>query len=475
MRNKKSVVINRFDNFSNSNDVKIDSFYNYLPKKKLLNSFGIETATFPKLKNNLNEESLKISNLNLDSVDGVAYFKQYFPSNQTSVHRILLYGSDKKVYINQMLMNNFSLFWLYELQFENAPITLSYKQNDADAIILADKEKMVVWKTNYSPYTIENVPVITSMCMNEGVLFCTIQEPAFKIWYATDLNAENVGNISNNSGYISLEDDLGYARKIITFNEDVFVIRDYGISKINNVKNNMKVSQVYQSNTKIFANTVSVCGNIVMFMTKEGIYSFNGNKVVKTSVDIKELLTNNLDNSVASSLGNKYYLATKLDFNDDKSILCENNESCVNNSIIIIDIDEFSYQIVRGVDVKSMLPVKTELFEKMLLTFNTAHNDKLGQITEKSSCFGENLPKHWTSGNLVEDVNTKLFTKLSVIADAGVTLNLKYDDKNMEFTTYKNGLNEFNFKICCNTARLEIYSSDASAEVEKVEFEYYAY
>ena len=175
----------------------------------------------------------------------------------------------------------------------------------SDAIILSSKDEMKIWKTGFSPYTITNVPIITSMCMNEGVLFCAIKEPAFKIWYATNLDAETIGNIGSNSGYISLEDDLGYARKVITLNESVYVFRDYGITKINYYKSNISINQVYSSNTKIYTETVSLCGNVILFLTKDGLYSFNGVKVSKQEIDLSGLNLN-CNNAVASSLGNKY-------------------------------------------------------------------------------------------------------------------------------------------------------------------------
>ncbi len=474
MKTKKRVEIVNFDNFdSKSSAVKVDQFYNYYPGKLLKNSYGVDVAKFPKNASSNVYKELNIASAGFESVDGVSYFKQFFPDNGITTHRLLIYGSDKKVYINQMLDDTYDLFWLYNLSFNNPPITLSFKLNDVDAIILTDKEQMVVWETGYSPYNVENAPIITSMCMNEGVLFCTIQEPAFKIWYATDLNFENLVNMSKNSGYISLNDDLGYARKVITFNEDVYVFRDYGISKINQVKTEMSVSQVYLSNTKIYTDTVNVCGNVVLFMTNDGLYSFNGVKVSKISIDLSKYSMDN-KHAVASSLSNKYFLALKLNFNDEKRIICE-NLNCVNNAILIVDTIDFSYQIIRGVDVRSLLPVKTDNFEKMLLTFNVENNNKLGEIVQSSVCFNENLPKFWSCDNVNSDFKTKLFTKLSVYADENVKFNLKYDNKQISFNTYKSGLNIFCFKICCQQLKLEISSNESNAKVEKVFLDYYEY
>lgn len=474
MKEKKRIEIDTFNNFNSSNNIYTEKFYNFFPSNKLSSSQGVAVAKFPKMYTDMTEEELDIEDLDINSVCGVSYFKMYFPDSQNTQHRILIYGDDNKVYINQLFSGSSMLLWLFNLQFNSPPVSLSYKTDDTDSIILTSSDKMVVWHTNYSPYEIENVPIITSMCMNDEVLFCTIKDPAFKIWYATNLDAENVGQVSAESGYISLEDDLGYSRKILTFNEDIYVFRDYGISKINYIKNDISVSQIYLSNTKIYADTVSICGNVIMFMTKDGIYSFNGVKVTKTDVNIKTLLPSTNEHTTASSLGQKYYLALRLNFNDNKEILCETGDY-INNALVIIDIIDYSYEIIRGVDIKSLLPVKTELFEKMLVTFNTINNSQLGQIVETSSCFDTSLPKYWQSSNLTNNFNTKLFTKLSIQASENVTFNLIYDDKNISFSTYKDGLNEFCFKILCKQVKLEISSNETNASVDKVVLDYYEY
>ncbi len=462
MNNKKNVIVNKFDKFK--------QFYNYRPSTKLFDSLGVETAKFPMEMGRSDEYEINIQQHGFDSVDGVTHIQQFYSASGNTQHRLLVYASDKKLYINPMFNEDDELIWMYNLEFDTPPITLLFKQNDLDTTILASNNVMKVWKTGYSPYNIENVPIITSMCVNEGVLFCTIKEPAFKVWYATDLNAENIGNISNYSGYISLEDNLGYARKIMTFDQDVYVFRDYGISKISHFKKDINVSQVYTSNTKIHSNTVCQCGNIIMFMTDEGLYSFNGIKVSKTQLEIGGNINNST--AVATSLGDKYYLALKLDFKDNKQILCENGDY-INNAIVVIDTSDFSYEIIRGVDVKSLYSLKIENCEKVLIVFNGEHKTKLGQIANSSTCFGEALPKYWASGSLIDDLNPKVFTKLKVLADKDIKFNLHFDNRTLSFTSYQSGLNEFCFKTYSKQIKISISASKPSAQVEKVELDYY--
>lgn len=474
MRVKKSVSIRRFDETNSEKFPHMLSCYNYYASGKLYNSRGVRVARFPKTTTDLSELELNIQGAGIAKVDGLTYFKQYVASSNVSTHRLLVHSTDGRLFINQMFYGVDGLVHLYNLRFENPPITLSFKQDDLDAIILTDKKEMFVWATGYSPYKISGVPVITSMCMNEGVLFCTLKDPAFKIWYATDLNAENVGNIDKNSGYISLEDDLGYARKILTFNENVYVFRDYGITKVSFYKNTVSTTEIYQSNTMIFSNSVSVCGNKILFATRDGLYSFNGGSVSKVKIDMLDNIDFVNSKLACASLGDEYYMSAKMNFLDGEKVLCENGEY-TNNALIIIDINNLSCEVIRGVDIGSMLPLKTEVFEKMLVTFNSMHDNTIGEIVDLSVCCDEVLPKCWLSGDLVEDRNVKLFNKLTVESKKGVDFTIIYDDKELTFTTYCDGVNEFRFQAIGKKVSLKIYSVEPDAMVDTVVLDYYDY
>ena len=68
-----------------------------------------------------------------------------------------------------------------------------------------------------------------------------------------------------------------------------------------------------------------------------------------------------------------------------------------------------------------------------------------------------------------------MFTKLTVDADKDVKFKLIYDDKEITFTSYTTGINEFLFKITGKQLKLEISSLEQSAVVKKVYLDYYDY
>ena len=464
---KRTIKINRFDNQESR---LANSYYNFLPTEVLDNSMGVEEATFPYNTSGGSEYKLDFNTNSIESVKGVNYFKQYFSNNGLTVHRLLVYSNDKKVYINQMYTEDAGLYSLYNMTFDAPPITLAFKQNDADAIILADGNSMKIWKTNYTPYTINEAPIITSMCIQDGVLFCTVKEPAFKVWYCTDLNAENIGYISSNSGYIPLEDELGSSRKVVSFDDAVYAFRDYGITKINFYKKTWSASQVYQSNTKIFTNTVSVCGNMILFATSDGLYQFGGSKVTKLKINLGGMKLSSLQHATASSLANKYFLACRIEYNDRLSV---NEQTGINNVILYINTEDLSVGIIRGVDVKSFLPIKTDTYERMYLVFNSGTCNKIGQLISRGKCFNKKQSKSWTSYIISADKNDKLFTRLEAKCGLGVCIRIHYDGKTKDLVSYKDGYNSFTFRLQAKEVFLEINSTNDKVKVENISLDYY--
>ncbi len=472
MRNKKVVKIENFANFDkNSQEIKTKLFYNYIPTDVLDSGLGIKSATFPNSLEDRSEYELKIDEAGINHVKGLCHVRQFMKQSGVTADRLLVYADDNKIYINDLLYEMSDVLNIYNLTFNSAPTAICFKEDGIDIALLTSEDKMVWWKTGYTPLIIDDVPIITSICMNDGILFCTIKEPSYKIWYTKDLKISRFGEVTRISNYITLDDEMGSCKKIITFNEEVYVFRDYGITKIDLIKNEATISPIYWANSKIYANTVSVSGNNVFFMTKDGLYLFNGVRVTKSNIDLLNNISSANDGAVASSLGEKYYLALRVDFDDDKNVY--NEDESVNNALFIISTTDFSFEILRGVDVQTMLPLKLDILEEMLFTFNTGPINRVGAIDNSGKLIDANLPKFWSSSNLMKELSPKLWTKLKVWADEGVTFSLIFEDKTMELTTYKTGVNEFAFKHMSKTAELEISSNQASAGVKSVEIEYY--
>lgn len=461
--NVQTLVIDDFSKTSgDSGEIFATSIYNMDNRKLTLNgNLGIKSLYLPKYADVTSEQvELNYADLNLQYIDKVMYFKQYFSNNGATTHRLLLHGSDNKIYLNEMFCGVRTLSWAFSMTFNKPPVVLAYKKDGLDAIIMSGGGKSVVWATNQVPREIVDVPDITSMCIHNEVLYCTIVGENFKIWYTTNLDPESIGTESSSTKFITLGDERGACRKVITFKENVYVFRDYGISKLNvYAKNEPTYSQIYLSNSIIYGDTVTVCGDTVMFMTRDGLYRFNGATVSKVSGLDKLIGSNVNDNAVATVLQNKYYLALNIDFDDGQQILCETGDY-KNNALIVLDLEDYSFQVMRGVDIRDMLSLKADIVEKVIVVFNSQNKNKVAEITNDGKYFGQALPKYFSSNYITQkDLSKITIRKIYVDASANIKIKLSTDLGSKTFITYKDGINEFQTILPCSKFKFEVISS----------------
>lgn len=477
----KKIVLNDFSQRLSGKNVqtKFDcmEIYNFNSSDgSLKKGIGVKELTVY-MENDINSEKFELDyqSLGLEYINKVMHFKQYFASSGNTTHRLLIHGSDNKLYIYQMYSGLNTINWTYQLSFETIPVVLEYKKDGLDSILISANDKLIVWSTGRTPYELTNVPTITSMCVFNDVLYCTIAGESDKIWYTSNLNPENIGTESDTTKYLLLSDERGASRKVVTFKENVYIFRDYGISRLNDYKKDdiPTYNQIYLSDTKIYSNTIAVCGDYIIFMTRDGVYKFNGASVSKVDVLPESLLGKINEYAASTNLQDKYYLALKMDFGDNRLVGCENNPDMKNNALIKLDLQDNSIQIVRGIDIKDMLALKAGFEEKIIVTFNSGYQSKIGEIVDNGVCFDDVLPKHYSSNYVIQgDMDDITLRNIVVDCSAGVTLKIITEQGEYSFDAYCNGINKFQTIINCKKFKIELDSSDVEPYVNTVQIEY---
>lgn len=461
---------------SSKSNINCALIYNFNNNNGILETGLGVTDLQVHMQNDINsrQAALNYEALGLEYINKVMHFKQYFSVSGDTTHRLLVHGSDGKLYVYQMFSNVNNLNWTYELSFTTVPVVLEYKKDGLDSILISANDKLIVWSTGRTPYELTNVPTITSMCVYNDVLYCTIAGETDNIWYTSNLNPETVGSVSDTTNYVSLSDERGGCRKILTFKENVYVFRDYGISRLNTyVKKAPTYNQIYLSNSKIYPNTVVVCGDCIVFMTNDGLYKFNGTSVSKIGVLPQKLIAAANNYACATNLQDKYYLALKVNFDDQQIIGCEANSEMKNNALVELNLQDNAFQILRGIDIKDMLALKAEFEEKIIVTFNSTNKDKIAEITNDGKCFDEILPKAYYSNCIVQDDLTDItIRKMIIESSKGVEVAIITDSGSYIFNTYTDGINEFQTIIPCRKFKMQISTSTQNPYVNIIQLEY---
>ena len=406
----------------------------------------------------------------------VMYFKQFFKNTGDTVHRLLFHCSNSKLYMFELFSNTNELTWIYEMEFDTIPAVLGYKKGDVDSILISSTNKLVVWTTDQTPYEITGVPTITSMCEYNDTLYCTVETEPEKLWYTRSLDPSSIGEVDEFSNCIVLDAGIGGGRKVVQFNESVYVFCDYGIYRVNTyAKDEPIVRLIYSGIGQISVDTITVCGTHILFVASDGVYKFNGDTVLKVE-ELTELLKNsNNAYATATYFNGCYYLANVMDFGDSNLIGCEDSTSSFlkNNALIKFDLNDKTCEILRGVDIKNMLPLHAGAEEKIICTFNSLDMYRVGEITEDGEVFGRVFERTYRSNNISPE-NLELINIRRVTIDSGGNIQMRIitDEKRYYFKKRDDVCKTYNTVIPCKKFQIEIVSLDKDAYINSVEIEY---
>ena len=339
---KKSKI--KLSSFQNGLNLKLDEnltpltnavkFYNFSNKSGSLTK-GLGLADFC---TTLTGDSL--TDLDEINVISVFYSKKFNNSLNANQDRLGIISSDRNFYSIPLNQNQtFELTNHVGIALNSADITaINYNLDGEDSTLISSKnDSMVVWPTENEIYRVIDCPKITSMCVHYERVFATVSDDETAVWFSDDLDPTNWSLSLTEAGFIKMQDDKGGCRKVISFNGYVYVFRDYGIARISAFgdQKQFSVSQLFVSSGKIYADSVVLCGNEVVFLATDGLYKFDGISCVKILDNLTPAFIGiDNQNCNAAYFENKYYLACKFNYFDNTQ--AEN--AAYNNALIEVDL-----------------------------------------------------------------------------------------------------------------------------------------
>ncbi len=302
---------------------------------------------------------------------------------------------------------------------------------DGEDVFLISSEYGSLWLYDgvNSPEEIESAPAITSMCIHYERLFATTGGESNKVWFSDDFNPLNWNVSMTEGGFIELVDDAGRANRVISFLDHVYIFRDYGINRLTAYgdQSEFTLTKLFVSTGRIFADTVAVYGDKVIFLAEDGLYAFDGTGAARILDGITPMISSG-EYAAACFFNCRYYLAVRCDYGDGRSILAENEPLYRNNTLLEYDVNLDTINLMRGIDIAGMLPVNLEASSKLIACFNKLATDAAGELSSGGSFMEEPMPKYWSTAETdlgvygrkcIRDITIKTLydVKLGIIAD----------------------------------------------------------
>ena len=305
----------------------------------------------------------------------------------------MFYTADNQLYSFILNSNSREVFPVldeeYGITINSEPVGMSLRifngSFDEDYMLFSLENGLLVYSSRLLPVMVSTCPQFVSMVQIYDLLWAIKEGDRNVIIYNENLNPTQW----NSSDFEIDLSQYGALIKLISFDDYLYVFREFGICKISMYSpQKFSVSNIYTSSAKIFADTIIICGDEIVFFAEDGLYSFNGSSVKRLTFGFEKLVKSNKQKPSATYFNDVYYLALKLDFDDEKTIGCEANENgFVNNALVCIDLHTKKYSITRGVDIYSLTPIFTSDYSTVLACFNGQYCNMIGAISQTGTNF----------------------------------------------------------------------------------------
>ena len=326
------------------------------------------------------------------------YYSYYSETDKKQKYFMIAFGNDNYLYYSNLHTHAGKFYKIPNCSaLSSVPDTINFMLGTDSVIGFASTtDNLLVWYCDKDPYLAKNTPRFKSICLHGDRLFAIDADEDNVVRYGATYNPldwkKDISS-SEDADKITLNDYKSNLQKLVSFNDFVYVFHDYGISKITsyNLTKKFYCTNIYNTTSKIYTNTVCVCGEYIYFLQEDGLYRLDKTDIKRIDFKFSDLFMHNQDEANSCYFDGKYYLACKLDFNDGE-------ESTYNNSLVEFDFENNEFNIIKGIDIVSMLPINISGVNKIVI----ARRDKniLYELTSTSQIDSLATFKFWQSGQI---------------------------------------------------------------------------
>lgn len=361
---------------------------------KLTSGYGVRELQMPTSTTDLEAES--VIPVSGEEVRALWSFTWY-ESASDELKYYLFYFNELNKFCYDNIFNVRPMTLSINSQFTSTPVGINYRINGLDYMLFSAADcNTFVFGNHYQQY-LENAPKLISLCAHNDKLFAITASARRSLVYTDNLNILEWDEEQTQK--LEFSDDRGNLTKVISFDDYLYVFREFGITKISTyaTSGELNASHIFQSSSYIYPGSIASDGENIYFMTHDGFYKFNGAKVSRIELNMFNLFEDN-SHCNAICFESKYLLACRIDFNDGQTLGCEAAESgYINNAIFIYNIASEKVELLRGIDVKQLLALNNPYKCKVVMCFNNANIGKLGELVENGQVFGVASHKAWVS------------------------------------------------------------------------------
>lgn len=284
----------------------------------------------------------------------------------------------------------------------------------------------------------DGTPSLISICSHYSRVF-GIESGANvnRIVFSAPENPTNFNVSATEGGYIGVGNEAwGMLKVVKSFKDYVYVFSQRGIYRLTAYadQSSFKLAPVTSFRGNLRENTVTDCGDRIVFLTDEAMYSFDGFTTQRLINDNFNMIT---DSSAAVTAwdGEKLFLACAVK-RDDLVLGDEYKTTSVNNAVLIVDPKKNSAEVLRGPDVEYFYFLEYNGVERLMTALRGRINELAHMEKGLGKFIGQELCKRWATSetDFLEPGMNKRLRRVTLRSKYDLTLKLVLDGSDY---TYK--------------------------------------
>lgn len=312
-------------------------------------------------------------------------------------------------------------------------------------------EKFLYFEKDLDPVIVSSFASILSSCDLFNQTFFIAESEPYKLFYTDKSDPENISSDLSLYEFVETDTSLGRVLKVISYKGSIFVVSDYGVSKLVTSDDKFYLTANCFLKSKISAESIFEINDYIIFVAGSKCYLFDGNEfeeifssemqsiaTKKSSVqELDEIETNIFteksqgDNLKAIVFDNRFFMLANCSYYFDKAYVASSGSeaSSVEKQKMLIEFDigskkarfysvsgAFDFYVIRSINSYKLVIAGESGGEKFL----KEKCDNFGRLETRfvkfnSICFDDNAEKIITQ---IKTISSGQFT-LKITSENG--------------------------------------------------------
>jgi hypothetical protein len=358
---------------------------------------------------------------------------------------------------------------------------LNYRFDGHDMLLLSLDSGLYMYDGSATtPTIISDAPLVKSICLHSGRIYASLKGDSTAVWFSDTFDPFNWNVSLDEGGYIEFADGGGYVRRVVQFNDSVYIFRDYSVERLiaYGEQREFSVSNVCVLPSKIIPDTVAHCGDFLTFMLRDGLYTFDGANMKKIFAYVTDMIDKDGGLMRACFHRNKYYLTAKADFQDGKDIMIETvTTTAYKNALFEFDLRRAVVNIMRGVCINDVAAVNVVTTDKVFVAArhmpDGIYKGYIFELNYGGNAYGVDMPMFWESAyNAAASPGVrKLLRSVSFLTKYNTRLVVNADGKKYRYEVKgRDAPSTVNVRKACKMFSIA-FESEGEAEIKDVVLE----